>query len=74
MSPTVAGTGAVLASFTSISFSLSFVLRTRNRALITRLASAMVCVAIAGLIGVLVWDTARPWVARWFPQLESPTQ
>ena len=74
MSPTVAGTGAVLASFTSISFSLSFVLRTRNRALITRLASAMVCVAIAGLIGVLVWDTARPWVARWFPQLESPAR
>ncbi len=71
MSPTVAGTGAVLASFTSIAFSLSFVLRTRNRRLIGRLASAMACVAVAGLIGVLAWGTVRPLAARWVPQLES---
>ena len=69
LSPTVAGTGAVLASFTSIAFSLSFVLRTRNRTLIGRLATAMVCVAVAGAVGVLIWDSAYPHVSRWIPQL-----
>lgn len=65
LSPTVAGTGAVLASFTSIAFSLSFVLRTKNTALIRRLATAMVCIAVAGLIGLLAWDQVRPWVSPW---------
>jgi len=63
--PTVAGTGAVLASFTSIAFSLSFVLRTRNAALIRRLAAAMVCIALAGLIGLLAWEQVRPWISPW---------
>ncbi len=67
ISPTVAGTGALLASFTSIAFSLSFVLRTRNRPLIARLASAMVFVAIAGIVGVFVWSTIHPFFARWIP-------
>lgn len=71
MSPTVAGTGAVLASFTSMAFSLSFVLRTRNKALIARLASAMLCVAVAGIVGVVAWGTVRPLVSRWIPQIES---
>ena len=69
LSPTVAGTGAVLASFTSIAFSLSFVLRTRNRDLLVRLATAMVCVAVAGLVGVLIWGSVHPFFARWIPQL-----
>jgi uncharacterized membrane protein (DUF4010 family) len=69
LAPTVAGTGAVLASFTSIAFSLSFVLRTRHRRLITRLATAMVCVAIAGLIGALIWDSLYPYALRWLPGL-----
>jgi hypothetical protein len=59
----------VLASFTSIAFSLSFVLRTRHRRLITRLATAMVCVAIAGLIGTLIWDSLYPYALRWLPGL-----
>ena len=67
ISPTVAGSGAVLASFTSLAFSLSFVLRTRNRPLIIRLASAMACVAIAGVVGVLAWSTVHPLFARWIP-------
>lgn len=67
ISPTVAGTGALLASFTSIAFSLSFVLRTRNRPLIVRLASAMVFVAIAGIVGVFVWSGIHPLFARWIP-------
>ncbi len=71
LSPAVAGTGAVIASFTSIAFSLSFVLRTHNRALIRRLASAMVCVACAGLVGLLAWDGMRPYAARWLPQMEQ---
>jgi len=70
LSPTAAGTGAVLASFTSIVFSLSFVLKTRNRQLISRLATAMVCVTIAGLIGVAAWGAVRPWVSAWLPQME----
>lgn len=71
ISPTVAGTGAVLASFTSIAFSLSFVLRKHNRDLIGRLASAMVCVAVAGIIGMLVWDIVHPFMLNWIPQLEG---
>jgi len=70
LSPTAAGTGAVLASFTSIVFSLSFVLKTRNRQLITRLAAAMVFVTIAGLIGLATWGAVRPWVSAWLPQVE----
>jgi len=69
LSPTVAGTGAVLASFTSIAFSLSFVLRTRNGALISRLTTAMVFIAIAGLAGLLAWGQVRPWVSQWLPPL-----
>jgi uncharacterized membrane protein (DUF4010 family) len=72
LSPTVAGTGAVLASLTSIAFSLSFVLRTGNRALILRLATAMVCVACAGTIGLFIWDSVHPFVAHWVPQMEGP--
>lgn len=67
ISPTVAGSGAVLASFTSIAFSLSFVLRTRCRPLIARLASAMLCVAVAGVVGVLAWSSVHPLFSRWIP-------
>jgi uncharacterized membrane protein (DUF4010 family) len=69
LSPTVAGTGAVLASFTSIVFSLSFVLRTRSRALIGRLAAAMACIALAGLAGITLSQVVQPWVAQWLPNL-----
>ncbi|WP_334159149.1 MgtC/SapB family protein [Oryzomicrobium sp.] len=69
LSPTVAGTGAVLASFTSIVFSLSFVLRTRSRGLIGRLAGAMACIALAGLAGVAASQAVQPWVAQWLPDL-----
>lgn len=68
LSPTVAGTGAVLASFTSIAFSLSLVLRTRHLPLIRRLATAMVFVAVAGLVGVLTGDRMYPLLAQWLPE------
>ncbi|MEO8278644.1 MAG: MgtC/SapB family protein [Ideonella sp.] len=71
ISPAVAGTGAVLASLTSIAFSLSFVLKTHHRGLIGRLATAMVCIAAAGLIGILIWGTVRPMVEHWIPQMEK---
>jgi uncharacterized membrane protein (DUF4010 family) len=67
ISPTVAGAGALLASFTSIAFSLSFVMRTHNRSLVTRLASAMFCVAVAGVVGVFAWSSVRPLVSQWIP-------
>lgn len=60
--PTTAGIGAVLASFTSIAFSLSFVLRTRNQALVRRLAMSMVLIAIAGIVGLLLGHVVQPWV------------
>ncbi|MGB3066931.1 MAG: DUF4010 domain-containing protein [Ottowia sp.] len=61
--PTTAGIGAVLASFTSIAFSLSFVLRTRDQALVQRLAVSMVLIAIAGVVGLLLGHLVQPWVA-----------
>ncbi len=67
LSPAVAGTGAVMASFTSIAFSLSFVLRTRNRLLIGRLAMVMLCVAGAGVAGLLLWGRVSPLLAHWLP-------
>jgi uncharacterized membrane protein (DUF4010 family) len=63
--PNEAGIGAVLASLTSIAFSLSFVLRTRNRPLIRRLAWSMVCVTAAGVLGMMVWGPVHPVVQRW---------
>ncbi len=71
LSPTVAGTGAVLASFTSIAFSLSFVIRSGNSTLIRRMAIAMICVTLAGVVGLAVWDTLHPLAAQWIPQLEG---
>jgi len=68
IAPTTAGTGAVLASLTSIAFSLSFVLRTRDPALVRRLALSMVLIAIAGLAGLALGHLAQPWAA---PLLES---
>lgn len=59
-----AGMGAVLASFTSLVFSLSFVLRTRSRPLIRTLAVSMVAVGLAGVVGLLISHQAQPWVMR----------
>lgn len=72
LSPTVAATGAVIASFTSIAFSLSFVVRTHNKRLIARLVVAMVCIAAAGLLGVLAWGSMRPLLLEAFPLPTGP--
>lgn len=69
LAPGVAGTGAVLASFTSMAFSLSFVLRTRERGLILRLGAAMLGVGAAGLAGLLLARQLEPWLAQWLPAL-----
>ncbi|GHD02465.1 hypothetical protein GCM10007320_61760 [Pseudorhodoferax aquiterrae] len=69
LAPGVAGTGAVLASFTSMAFSLSFVLRTRERGLILRLGAAMLGVAAAGLAGLLLARQLEPWLTQWLPAL-----
>lgn len=58
----VAGNGAVLASMTSLAFSLSFIVRTRHRRLITRLALAMVAIGVMGSLGLLLRDLVAPWV------------
>ncbi|MEF7613898.1 DUF4010 domain-containing protein [Aquincola sp. MAHUQ-54] len=65
----VAGTGAVIASLTSLAFSLSFVLRTRHRGLIGLLAASMAAVAVAGLVGVFTWRWVEPWITPWLPTL-----
>ncbi len=69
LAPGVAGTGAVLASFTSMAFSLSFVLRTRERGLVLRLGTSMLGVAGAGLVGLLLSRQLEPWFAQWLPAL-----
>ncbi|MBB3182061.1 MgtC/SapB family protein [Variovorax sp. Sphag1AA] len=69
ISPSVAGTGAVLASFTSLAFSLSFVLRTRNPDLVGKLVRATLCIAVAGILGLLIWGSVRPIVTQWIPEL-----
>ncbi|MBS0303260.1 MAG: MgtC/SapB family protein [Proteobacteria bacterium] len=62
IAPITAGVGAVLASFTSLVFSLSFVLRTRSGPLIRTLAVSMGAVGAAGLVGLLASHWAEPWV------------
>ena len=64
IAPATAGVGAVLASFTSLVFSLSFVLRTRSRLLIRTLALSMVAVGVAGVVGLLISHWAQPFVMR----------
>ena len=71
LAPDVAGTGAVLASLASIAFSLSFVLRTRNRQLIRRIGYAMLSITIAGVIGLLVWGPVHPMLQRWILALKQ---
>ncbi len=71
LSPTVAGNGAVLASFTSIAFSLSFVVHSGNSQLIRRLAIAMACVVLTGIIGLIAWNVIHPLAIQWFPQIEG---
>lgn len=64
ITPAAAGVGAVLASFTSLVFSLSFVLRTRNQALVRTLTWSMVAVGVAGVVGLLLSRWAQPFVMR----------
>ncbi|MDH0868286.1 DUF4010 domain-containing protein [Mitsuaria sp. GD03876] len=63
----VAANGAVLASLTSLLFSLSFVLRTRHRALITRLVVATAVIAALGALGLGVRWLVEPLVLRLIP-------
>ena len=65
ITPTVAGTGATIASLTSLAFSLSFVIRTKDRSLIVRLAWAMACVLVAGAIGIASGGYIRPLAEHW---------
>ncbi|WP_428423316.1 MgtC/SapB family protein [Methylibium sp.] len=71
ISPLVAGNGAIVASFTSVVFSLSFVLRTRNRALVGKLALVMLCIAAAGVLGVVARERLEPIVTRWIPGVQQ---
>ena len=68
--PGTAGVGAVLASFTSIVFSLSFVLRSRSGALIRQLALSMLLIAAAGLVGLLAGQFMQPWVGALLSRME----
>ncbi|ANH66932.1 DUF4010 domain-containing protein [Mitsuaria sp. 7] len=63
----VAANGAVLASMTSLAFSLSFILKTGHRRLIARLALAMVGIAVAGGLGVLLRELVAPLIAGLLP-------
>lgn len=50
--PETAGVAAVIATVTSMLVNLPFVLRSRQKALTTRIAGAMVTVAVVGVLGV----------------------
>lgn len=73
ISPVTAGIGAVLASFTSIAFSLSFVWRSRNRVLIRQLTVSIALIAVAGLLGLLLVHVAEPWVSSLLEGLAPET-
>ncbi len=71
VSPGTAGSGAMLASFTSMVFSLSFVLRAGNAELTRRLVLAMVAMMALGALGLAMSDALQPLVARWMEMLEA---
>ncbi len=71
ISPTTAGVGAILASFTSMAFSLTFVLRMGEPALTRRLVLAMGLVAASGAIGLMLGHLAQPWVQALITGLEQ---
>ncbi len=73
VAPATAGVGAVLASFTSIVFSLSFVLRSRSGGLIRQLALSMLLIAAAGVVGLLASVVAEPWISGLLGRLEPMT-
>lgn len=73
VAPSTAGTGAVLASFTSMAFSSMFILSTRKMALVKKITVAMVAIMAAGIIGIFINHLAEPWVQNLFsalPQLD----
>jgi uncharacterized membrane protein (DUF4010 family) len=63
----VAANGAVFASLTSLAFSLSFIVRTGHRHLIARLVIAMIGIALAGGLGLLLRELAKPLVEALLP-------
>ena len=69
--PATAGVGAILASFTSMAFSLSFVLRMGDRSLIRSLVMSMVAVAVSGAVGLLLGHLVQPWVQALVTGLEK---
>jgi uncharacterized membrane protein (DUF4010 family) len=71
ISPAVAGLGATIASLTSLAFSMSFVVRTRDRALVARLAGAVLALLIASAIGMTSSSYIRPLAERWIAITQS---
>lgn len=71
ITPTTAGVGAILASFTSMAFSLSFVLRMRDPALIRRLFVAIGLIGACGVVGLLLGHLVQPWVQTLINGLEN---
>ena len=69
ITPTVAGIGSVIASFTSIAFTMMFITRANNRVLVNRMIWSMGWVALAGVTGILISHLAEPWVMQWLPRL-----
>jgi uncharacterized membrane protein (DUF4010 family) len=63
----IAGTGAIIASLTSIAFSLSFVIRTRDRGLARGVVIAALCIAAAGIVGIVAGDAVSDLIWRRIP-------
>lgn len=70
ITPSTAGVGAVLASFTSMAFSLSFLPRMHNPLLLRRLVASLALVAAAGVAGLLLGQLAQPWLQLLVTELE----
>ena len=62
IAPTTAGVGAILASFTSMVFSLGIVLRMPDRDLVRRLLLAITAVGACGALGLVLGHRIEPWV------------
>lgn len=62
------------ASFTSLAFSLSFVLRSGQRELIGKLLRATLCIAVAGLIGVFALEPLSSLASHWLPAWNSSAE
>jgi uncharacterized membrane protein (DUF4010 family) len=60
----VAAAGAVIASLTSVMVNLPFILRAHNKQLTAKLATAVLVIALAGMVGAFAWPPMMQLLAE----------